>query len=230
VTALVFVFGGVTPDDVLRGYAVLLATVIGLGSIGIFFSAITRRTGASTGLTFVVVIALVLGSQYLFEFMGKTADTGANGLRKQPPELILYLNPFVAQADVACGTEDGSFGPSCSTLSAILGSGERLNPFGGQTAPSIGDFDTGGRGGPFPVLGGLGVNDSDQGGASGDAWADADQSNAFRDRFWPKTVISFLVLAAVLTTLSIQFVTPTRRWRPSLPGPVRRLTRRRSHP
>ena len=50
----------------------------------------------------------------------------------------------------------------------------------------------------------------------------------FRDRFWPKSVISFLVLATVMTLLSVQFVTPTRRWRPSLPGPIRRLIRRRS--
>ena len=52
--------------------------------------------------------------------------------------------------------------------------------------------------------------------------------DGFRDRFWPKTVISFLVLATILTTASIQFVSPTRKWRPSLPGPVRRLVRRRS--
>jgi hypothetical protein len=52
----------------------------------------------------------------------------------------------------------------------------------------------------------------------------------FRDRFWPKSVLSFLFLAAVLTVASVQFVTPTRRWRPSLPGPVRRLVRRRSAP
>src|SRR4029079_10967376 len=60
ITALVFVFGGVAPDDVIRGYAVLFATVIGLGSVGIFFSALTRRTGASTGLTFVTTLALVI--------------------------------------------------------------------------------------------------------------------------------------------------------------------------
>ena len=59
VTALVFVYGGVAPDDMLRGYVVLFATVIGLGSVGIFFSALTRRTGASTGLTFVTTLALV---------------------------------------------------------------------------------------------------------------------------------------------------------------------------
>ena len=65
---------------------------------------------------------------------------------------------------------------------------------------------------------------------------DADVANLgiaavqFRDRFWPKSVLSFLFLAAVLTVASVQFVTPTRRWRPSLPGPVRRLVRRRSAP
>jgi hypothetical protein len=48
----------------------------------------------------------------------------------------------------------------------------------------------------------------------------------FRDRFWPRSVISFLVLATVMTLLSVQFVTPTRRWRPSLPGPVRRRIRK----
>jgi len=53
-------------------------------------------------------------------------------------------------------------------------------------------------------------------------------SLSFRDRFWPKTVIAFLVLAVILTLASIQFVSPTRRWRPSLPGPVRRRIRRRS--
>ncbi len=241
VTALVFVFGGVAPDDVLRGYAVLFATVIGLGSIGIFFSALTRRTGASTGLTFVVVIALVLGSQYLFDFLGKTADTGSNGLRKQPPELILYLNPFVAQADVACGTEDGGFGGSCDDLSTLLGQGNSIFPpsvdpskpiavpgIVGGVGPDFPNANTDGGGPAPPVLfnrgGGVVVI-----GGNGEV-ASAAVLDTFRDRFWPKTVISFLLLAALLTALSIQFVSPTRRWRPSLPGPVRRRIRRRSNP
>jgi ABC-type transport system involved in multi-copper enzyme maturation permease subunit len=221
VTALVFVFGGVAPDDVLRGYGVLLATVIGLGSIGIFFSALTRRTGASTALTFVVVIGLVLGSQYLFDFLGKTADTGANGLRKQPPELILYLNPFVAQADVACGTEAGSFGDSCAAMSVILGGTDQ--PFPPDQFP--------GKPVPAQNLGGGGVNfgvDDGTANAGAPGGAAIAVVDPFRDRFWPKNVASFLVLAAVLTLLSVQFVTPTRRWRPGLPGPVRRRIRGRT--
>ena len=236
VTALVFLYGGVAPDDMLRGYVVLFATVIGLGSVGIFFSALTRRTGASTGLTFVTTIAFVIGSFFLWIFLGNTSEVSPSGLRKQPSEALLYLNPFVAQADVACGTESGGFGGSCSIMSAILGQPGQVIPpdqFPGKPVPAPG----------FGV-GGIGIDPSDtngipgvvrvpngaviaRGGAVNDV-AVAAIVDPFRDRFWPRSVISFLLLATVMTLLSAQFVTPTRRWRPNLPGPVRRLIRGRS--
>ena len=89
VTALVFVFGGVAPDDVLRGYIVLFATVIGLGSVGIFFSTLTRRTGASTGLTFVATLALVVGSLFLWVFLTSTAEIG----QQRPPPAAARGDP-----------------------------------------------------------------------------------------------------------------------------------------
>jgi len=220
VTALVFVFGGVAPDDMLRAYLVLFATVIGLGSVGIFFSALTRRTGASTGLTFVTTLVVVVGSIFLWIFLSNTSSISSNGLRRQPPEALLYLNPFVAQADVACGTEEGGFGNSCSLMSGILGTPDQVFP---QPFPQ-----------PVPAIQGGGVllapdgTVIGKGGGVANDVAVAVVVDPFRDRFWPKSVISFLVLAAVMTLLSAQFVTPTRRWRPSLPGPVRRLIRRRS--
>lgn len=241
VTALVFVFGGVAPDDVVRGYAVLFATVIGLGSIGIFFSALTRRTGASTGLTFVVTLGLVIGSLFLFIFLGATAPIDSTGLRRQPPEAILILNPFVAQADVACGTEDGGYGGACGFMSSILGPTEVLVPPGIEPTKPQPGFDGGGAEPGFPsgvnedaiaprpqtLLGDRNVN-GEQATQADDVFTA--EVAGFRDRLWPKTVFGFLVLAAVLTLASAQFVSPTRRWRPSLPGSVRRLVRRRSAP
>jgi ABC-2 type transport system permease protein len=229
VTALVFVFGGVAPDDVVRGYAVLFATVIGLGSVGLFFSALTRRTGASTGLTFVATIALTIGSYYTFGFLSSTAEFGPTGLRKPAPEQILYLNPFVAQVDVACGTEDGGFGRACRFMSAILAPTDGFFPppdvLPVEPVPGNGVE----RGfGTLNVIGGIG-GDTDGDEASG-LGIGQPVTDSFRDRLWPKTVIGFLLLAAILTTVSIQFVTPTRRWRPSLPGPVRRKIGRRSAP
>lgn len=226
VTALVFVFGGVAPDDMLRGYIVLFATVIGLGSIGIFFSTLTRRTGASTGLTFVATLALVIGSLFVWVYLSSTSEESSTGLRKQPPEALLYLNPFVAQADVACGTEAGGFGSACGFMSGILGSPQQVFPpdqFPGQPVPAF-------KGG------GIGIDLSDTNGVPGvvrvgggvNMDVAAAPVDAFRDRFWPKSVISLLILATVMTLLSVQFVTPTRRWRPSLPGPVRRRIHGRS--
>jgi hypothetical protein len=219
VTAIVFVFGGVAPDDMLRGYVVLFATVIGLGSVGIFFSALTRRTGASTGLTFVTTLVLVVGSVFMWIFLSNTSDVSSTGLRKQPPEALLYLNPFVAQADVACGTEAGGFGGSCSLMSGILGAPDQFVP---QPVPATG-FGVGGAPGIIAPDGAV----IPKGGVANDIVAAA-VVDPFRDRFWPKSVASLLILAVVMTLLSVQFVTPTRRWRPSLPGPVRRLIRRRS--
>jgi ABC-2 type transport system permease protein len=235
VTALVFVFGGVAPDDMLRAYIVLFATVIGLGSVGIFFSTLTRRTGASTGLTFVATLALVVGSIFLWAFMSSTTETDATGLRRQPPEALLYLNPFVAQLDVSCGTEEGSFGQGCALVTSIVGAQIIPDFPRPQPAPGIGIDGGGGILVPVDNLtkeeiiklqanGGVsGVN------GLGDDVTDAQVAIiSWRDRFWPKTVFSFLFLAAVMTFLSVQFVTPTRRWRPSLPGPMRRLISRRS--
>jgi ABC-type transport system involved in multi-copper enzyme maturation permease subunit len=243
VTALVFVFGGVAPDDVLRGYVVLFATAIGLGSVGLFFSAVTRRTGASTGLTFITTIALVLGSLYVFDFLGDTAETSFNGLRKAPPEAILYLNPFIAQSDVACGTEDSGFGEGCMVMAGVLGTAGQVDlpdflP-GGPEQPRV-DQPFPGRGivvpfdglqGPDSMEGGKGpiqVLPGGVGAAGGDDVVNAAVNDPWRDRFWPKSVMSFLFLALVMTLASVQLVTPTRRWRPSLPGPVRRLINRRS--
>jgi hypothetical protein len=143
---------------------------------------------------------------------------------------------------VACGTEAGGVGGSCSIMSGILGTPNQLvdpNQFEGQPLPAPG-FGVGGVGVDLKDTSGVpGIvrvgNDVilredvaiGKGGGVNDIAAAA-VVDPFRDRFWPKSVISFLVLAAVMTFLSVQFVTPTRRWRPSLPGPVRRLIRTRS--
>ena len=61
-TAMVFVFGGVGPDEVLRGYLVLFVTAIGLGSLGLFISALLQRTQAATVVTFFGVLGADAGN------------------------------------------------------------------------------------------------------------------------------------------------------------------------
>lgn len=231
VTALVFVFGGVAPDDIARSYALLVATAIGMGSIGLFFSALLRRTGASTALTFVVLLTLTVGSVFGWQFLYGTGPRQfATGLPKPPPEALLYLNPFIGQADIACGTE-GGYGTWCGVVTAIAdGSSDLVSPllqpagFGGRLDGVVGLMPVK----SFPVPGsGLAIGP--------DTWAGPGAVMpasliGVQDQLWRRSAASFLGLAIVLTMLSIQLVSPSRRWRPArpnLPGRITRLAGRR---
>jgi ABC-type transport system involved in multi-copper enzyme maturation permease subunit len=182
VTALVFTFGGVGPDDMIKGYVVLLVTALFYGSVGLFVSALVKRTQAATVINLVVVIALPAGTGLIFIFWSPMTDTGLmpNGgrdsgfidpLGKRPPEALLWFNPFMAQLDVVCGTETG-FGGSCQVISSITNN---------QGALVNGGFDNG-----FVQP---------------------------RDSYWPRAAAAMVITSLVLIVVSVQLVSPTRRWR-----------------
>jgi ABC-type transport system involved in multi-copper enzyme maturation permease subunit len=191
VVALVFTFGGVGPDDVIKAYAVLLGTAFAYGSIGLFVSALVRRTQAATVINLVTVIALTAGTSFIFLFW--TAMTGSSGflpdqrggnddllesLTRRPPEALMWFNPFVAQVDVMCGTETG-FGSSCQIVAGVTND----NGFAG------------------------GINND---------------FGVPKDTYWPVSIAAMLATAVLLIVLSVQLVSPTRRWRFRLPRPRRR--------
>ena len=196
-TALVFVFGGVSPDEVIRGYAVLLATALGLCSLGLFWSALMRRTQAASIATYFAVLAVTVGSFFVFYFWnamtaGGTASIGP--LRGRPPEALVYLNPYFAQADVACGVESG-FGDWCDRVAFVsdrpeLGLGVPIAQPIPQPAPPFGK--------PVQIAPDQGVLPA---------------FGVVADNLWPKSVIAWIVLSVILVVASVQLVTPTRRWR-----------------
>lgn len=183
VVSLVFTFGGITPDDVLRAYGILLVTAFAFGAIGLFVSALVKRTQAATVINLVAVIFLTIGTAFVFLFW--TAMTGNSGflpdeptrdrnpiesLTKHPPEALMWFNPFVAQVDVMCGTETG-FGSSCQVIAGVTNNqGNQFNPNGEAFGPP-------------------------------------------RDSYWPRSLIAMILVSLVLIVLSVQLVSPTRRWR-----------------
>ncbi|MBI2776503.1 MAG: ABC transporter permease [Chloroflexi bacterium] len=222
VTALVFVYGGVAPDDVVRGYLVLFVVAIAYGALGTFFSSLVRRSGAATGLTFVAVLVATVGLSFIWVFM--RATSAQDFFAKRPPEALFYLNPFVAQADVACGTE-GTTGGWCQIISEITATNTGIvqpgvpvpvDGKGGMVAPPGAGL------GPAAIAGDRGPA-NDVGGAPA-----ADVLGETRDRYWPRSVLTLLLLAVALTTAAVQLVMPTRRWRPRLPGILRRPRIRRT--
>jgi ABC-type transport system involved in multi-copper enzyme maturation permease subunit len=200
-TALVFVFGGVSPDDVVRGYAVLLATALGLSCVGLFWSALMRRTQAATIATYFSMLALTAGSFFIFYFWNTMTTSGAvavGPLNGRPPEALVYLNPYFAQADVMCSVESG-FGDWCSQVAYVSDRPEFNGvPLGADQAAQPGRA----LGKPARVVGDLlGIQ------------AVVPPFGVVRDSFWPKSAVSWVVLSVILILASVQLVAPTRRWR-----------------
>jgi ABC-type transport system involved in multi-copper enzyme maturation permease subunit len=218
--AVVFVYGGVGPEDVLRGYIVLITAALAFGSFGLLCSSIVKRTTAATAVTIFGVLAVTVGTVFVLGFwqaMGRFDDQGNPrgmfGIRS--PAVLAYLNPFIAQADVMCGTETTFGGGWCGLVNGLVPTN---NPIVfGNDAPAV----------PVPMpapvfIDGKGVVGDDvvfveKGGVAMPAVAiDPNQVQPFdvpRDELWPKSVITWLILSAVFLFLAVQAVSPTRRWR-----------------
>jgi ABC-type transport system involved in multi-copper enzyme maturation permease subunit len=227
-TAMVFVFGGVGPEEVLKGYVVLFASAIGLGALGLFISALMQRTQAATVVTFFGVMALTMGTLFIVLFWTRMAgvapnqvgfgNQGVGPIKGRPPEALLWFNPFAAQYDVICGASDG-YGGWCSRLSELTRGAISIGIGGGATGGStFVPADTG-----FGVPADRGVSLPDK--AVINDVVPVQPFGIRRDTFWPRSVAAWLVLSTVLILASVQLVSPTRRWRPRLLGrPSGRIT------
>ena len=243
-TAIVFVFGGVGPDDVIRAYAVLIVSALGLGSLGLFISAAMQRTQGATVVTFFMVLFLTLGTMFGVLFWNTMAGVNstsffANGsgvgpIKGRAPEAFLWFNPFAAQYDVICGASDG-YGGWCSRLNTITNGAISVGSSGagGSIIPTPGtNFGSGVVIPPDqPVDKTLVVNGSAGGAATGGgvfqgapfAATDPQPFGVKRDTFWPRSLRAWAVMSVIFILASIQLVSPTRRWR-ILRRPMRRTT------
>jgi ABC-type transport system involved in multi-copper enzyme maturation permease subunit len=223
--AAVFVFGGVGPEDIAKGYIVLIVTAIGLGSFGLLCSSVVKRTTAATAITIFGVLAITIGTLFILGFWQAMSGFDQNGNRKpgpfgiRSPAPLAWVNPFVAEADVLCGTESSFGGGWCGLVSGLVPTNEGViftnDPGVGIPAVPV----------PMPVgvpekgfvPGGGMVAVDDVGGRRGPvADVAVDPSQPFgvqRDGLWTRSVATWLVLSAIFILLSVQAVSPTRRWR-----------------
>jgi ABC-type transport system involved in multi-copper enzyme maturation permease subunit len=238
-TAIVFVFGGVGPDDVVRAYTVLIVSAIGLGSMGLFISAVMQRTQGATVVTFFAVLFLSLGTLFGVLFWNTMANVSGSGLatgtgvgpiKGRAPEALLWLNPFAAQYDVICGSSDG-YGGWCGRLNTVTNGAISVagTGLGNGVFPSQPGFGVGGGTGvavPVPTVvppdqpvkvlpDGTAVlaDGSVVGGAQAIAGVEPQPFGVRRDTFWPRSLRAWAILSVVFVLISIQLVSPTRRWR-----------------
>jgi len=126
--SVIFLFGGVAPRDMVKVLIILVATAITYGMIGLFFSALLKRTGRATVLTYAAILSILFIPLFIYSLLTLTSQG------QEPPRAILYLNPLSAIASVlslSTTFESGMF-PSILGMPYILMSGAMSRIWGPQ--------------------------------------------------------------------------------------------------
>jgi ABC-type transport system involved in multi-copper enzyme maturation permease subunit len=192
ITAIVLMYGGASVEDIVRQQVVLLATALALGAIGLFFSALLKRTQAATVLTYITVLGMTLGTTMLFIFWSVVINQDQagriGGAAERAPEQIMYVNPMVGMLDVVSNTEPGGFGGINQMLAQLRGDAQDL---GGNV---ICDGDV--------------CRPIDQFGNPVD-----DVIETGSGYWWPRVAITFVIVAGLLTLAATRLVVPAgMRW------------------
>jgi ABC-2 type transport system permease protein len=216
VSALVLMYGGASVDDILRQQAVLFASAIGFGVIGLFISALIQRTQAAIVLTYCIVLALGIGTLLIWRFwtgvLTNSPDNLTGGVRTAP-EALLYANPAVAMVEVVANTEV-TFGDFSEIMSYLLSG---TNPLcdGGQcfpTNPGVeGDFGGGGAIMPMPIapdVKSLRAGQDPLAAVRGGPNAIVNSAQVVSSHFWPPFTMTFAAISVILTLASMRLVVP----------------------
>lgn len=206
VSALVLMYGGASVQDIARAQAVLLVSAIGFGVIGLFCSALIKRTQSATVIAYSTVLLLTVGTFFIWRLWtaGLSGTIGeAFGVPNRAPEQLLYLNPAVAMVEIVADTEitPGDMG---TIMAEIRGSSTGIECRGDTC---------------FPTDGGGGLPVDAKGGFNGDCPANMrcadppiqtvfDPQPADTGYFWPRFAFTFAGLSLLLTLASMRLVVP----------------------
>ncbi len=97
--SLVFLYGGVSPKMVLITFGLHLLTMLMIGSLGVMFSTIIRKTMVATITTYGVMLFFVVGTGFLYILLGEIMynlnQNPASTNQRWLPYISLMLNPGI---------------------------------------------------------------------------------------------------------------------------------------
>lgn len=105
---VVFLYGGISPEYVWNFVALYLVTILFYGSLGIFYSALTKRTGVATVLTYVTVAFQGIGLLVILYLMFLYYYGAAAGGRLPISAawimgILTAIHPILATTDILYG-------------------------------------------------------------------------------------------------------------------------------
>lgn len=149
VFSVVLMFGGVTSLQVFKTLTLLVATAVTYGSIGLFFSALFRRTLTATIVSYIIVL-LMIGGTFI------ASSIWSRSFMWQPesvPPMLVYLNPFSALVSIVALVPSQPMDPSSSSFPISFIGG----PFGSlplleMFSPGVISYDMEGRTHVVPIF------------------------------------------------------------------------------
>lgn len=124
--AIVFLYGGVSPIQLLKVFGFYLITMLGIGGIGILLSTLLKRTGIATVLTYGVTFGYVVGTGILGEVIRQwirhQRNISGNSTSPYPawPDWINSLNPLWGMLNIFEEGPIRSYGRNLSSKYAQL--------------------------------------------------------------------------------------------------------------
>lgn len=99
--SLAFLFGGVSPAEVLIALIGLLATAVFYACIGLFWSTVMRSTLGASSMAIGTILFMLLGIPFMAIIVSLIFSTGDNAWMESRPVVylggaILVLHPFIA--------------------------------------------------------------------------------------------------------------------------------------
>lgn len=108
IMSVVFLYGGITVTDLLLLFAFYLVTALALGSIGIFYSTIFRKSSVSMILSYMTVLFLLFGTIIVYGIWSSIFMRFNN----KPPDIaqtmaFMFANPMFGFNSLVEGTSFG---------------------------------------------------------------------------------------------------------------------------
>ncbi|QRG67114.1 ABC transporter permease [Brevibacillus choshinensis] len=104
--AIVFLYGGISPVQLIQVFGFYLMTMFGIGSIGVLLSTLIKRTGIATVISYAVVFGYSIGSSVAAEIIKELIRYQRRKLNYQPgpmpvwPDLLHSINPLFAMLNI----------------------------------------------------------------------------------------------------------------------------------
>lgn len=93
--SIVFLFGGVSPSLLIMTFALYLVTMLTVGSIGVLFSTIIRKTIVATIITYGITLFITAGTAFITLFAVQFISYQSANQTSVFPYITSMFNPFI---------------------------------------------------------------------------------------------------------------------------------------